>query len=241
MTSKTLRSITLAALAIGLAGCAPSTGEGLTIYQAKHIITINDDMPSVEAIAVNADGAIVSIGAFSQLKSQLKGAVIDTRFEDKTVVPGLIDPHIHMILGSMMYGLDFIPPWDMETPKGTVKGLPDKASLMAKIAEFENSAPEGPLILYGYHNLVQGDLTRQDLDSVSETRPLFIWHYSGHDFYLNSAAKKAAKLTPAMAEKFHGVGLDENGELNGRIYEDAGLALFQTVGPILMALSLIHI
>ena len=237
MTSKTLRSITLAALAIGLAGCAPSTGEGLTIYQAKHIITINDDMPSVEAIAVNADGVIVSIGAFSQLKSQLKGAVIDTRFEDKTIVPGLIDPHIHMILGSMMYGLDFIPPWDMETPKGTVKGLPDRASLMAKIAEFENSAPEGPLILYGYHNLVQGDLTRQDLDSVSETRPLFIWHYSGHDFYLNSAAIKAAKLTPALAEKFHGVGLDENGELNGRIYEDAGLALFQTVGPILMAPS----
>jgi len=123
----------------------------------------------------------------------------------------------------------------METPKGTVRGLPNKASLMAKITEFEKNAPQGPLILYGYHNLVQDDLTRQDLDKVTTTRPLFIWHYSGHDFYLNSAAIKAAKLTPALAEKFHGVGLDENGELNGRIYEDAGLALFQTVGPILMA------
>ena len=243
MAFKNLRHISLAALAVSLAACGSkvdnetTTHEDITIYTAKHIITVDEDMPSAEAIAVNTDGKIVAAGDFKSLKSELKGADINTRFAEKTIVPGLIDPHIHMVLGSMMYGLDFVPPWDMETPKGTVKGLPDKTSLMAKIAEFEKTAPEGPLILYGYHNLVQGDLTRQDLDTISETRPLFIWHYSGHDFYLNSAAIRTAKLTPALAEKFHGIGLDENGELNGRIYEDAGLALFQTVGPILMAPS----
>jgi len=106
---------------------------------------------------------------------------------------------------------------------------------MAKIAEFEAIAPDGPLILYGYHNLVQGDLTRQDLDTISAARPVYIWHFSGHDFYLNSAAIKHSKLTPALADEFHGIGLDDAGELNGRIYEDAALALFQTIGPILLA------
>ncbi|WP_162143727.1 amidohydrolase [Hellea balneolensis] len=221
-----------------LTACSNSSnlpGKDITIYTANHILTVYEDMPNAEAIAVNSEGNIVAIGDLKPLSAQLKGADIDNRFEGKTITPGLIDPHIHMVLGSMMYGLDFIPPWDMETPKGTVKGLPDKASLMAKIAEFESIAAEGPLILYGYHNLVQGDLTRQDLDLISKTRPIFIWHFSGHDFYLNSAAIDAANLTPALAEKFHGVGLDDNGELNGRIYEDAGLALFQTVGPILLA------
>ncbi len=233
--------------AICLAACSPETNQkadqttpsniasGITIYTAGNIITVNEAMPRAEAIALNAEGSIVAVGALAGLKSQLKGAVIDRRFADKTIVPGLIDPHVHMTLGAMMYGLDFIPPWDMETPKGTVKGLPNKKAMLGKIEEFEKAAPEGPLFLYGYHNLVQGDLTRQDLDKISETRPLFIWHYSGHDFYLNSAAIELAKLTPDLANKFHGIGLDEKGELNGRIYEDASLALFGTIGPILLA------
>ena len=209
-------------------------GKDITIYTAEHILTVMDDIPHAEAVAVNADGNIVAVGALAPLKSQLKGAAIDTQFAGKTIVPGLIDPHIHMVLGSMMYGLNFVPPWDMETPAGTVKGLPNKASLMAKIAEFEIAAPDGPLILYGYHNLVQGDLTRQDLDAISTTRPIYIWHFSGHDFYLNSAAITQSKLTPALADEYHGVGLDDKGELDGRIYEDAALALFATIGPILL-------
>ena len=233
-----MKALLLWASIAALTACSQSgdlPGKDVTIYTAAHILTVDEDMPNAEAIAVNSDGDIVAIGALAPLKSQLKGANHDKRFAGKTITPGLIDPHIHMTLGSMMYGLDFVPPWDMETPKGTVKGLPDKASLMAKIAEFEKAAPDGPLILYGYHNLVQGDLTRQDLDKISATRPIFIWHFSGHDFYLNSAAIKAAKLTPALAEKYHGVGLEDSGELNGRIYEDAASALFQTVGPILLA------
>ena len=223
---------------LALAACTPSDTpvvSDITIYTAKNIVTVNDAIPAAQAVAIDKAGIIVGLGDLSALKQEHKNAAIDQQFETKTITPGLIDPHIHMTLGSMMYGLDFIPPWDMETPKGTVKGLPNKASLLTKIAEFEKDAPDGPLFLYGYHNLVQGDLTRQDLDNITTQRPLFIWHYSGHDFYLNSAAIKLAKLTPALADKFHGIGLDENGELNGRIYEDASLALFGTIGPILLA------
>lgn len=220
-------------IGLGLTACRPAPPSDVTIYTAENILTANPDMPKAEAIAVRGD-SIVSVGTFKALKSAHKGANIDQTFVGKTLVPGLIDPHVHMTLGSMMYGLDFIPPWDMQTPKGTVKGLPDKARLMARIAEFEAKAPAGPLILYGYHNLVQGDIDRHDLDKVSNERPILIWHYSGHDFYLNSAAINAAKLTPALADKFHGVDLDDKGQLTGRIYEDAGLALFSYVGPILL-------
>lgn len=217
-----------------LSACGGNAGEGLTIYTASQIVTMNPDMPTAQAVAVNGEGGIVAVGNFKGLKSQLRGAIIDTQFENKTLIPGLIDPHVHMTLGAMMYSVDFVPPWDMETPKGIVAGLPDKASLLASIADFAAQG-EGPLVLFGYHNLVQGDLTRQDLDMVTTDRPLYIWHYSGHDFYLNSAAIIQAKLTPALAEQFEGVGLDKDGELNGRIYEDAGLALFATLGPILLA------
>lgn len=218
-----------------LMACQPDPGYDMTLYAAENIITVNGAQPTATGVLVDKTGEIIDVGDFLDMTKNWKGATIDTRFESKTLTPGLIDPHIHMVLGSMMYGLDFVPPWDMETPAGTVKGLPDKAALMAKIAAFEAAAPDGPLILYGYHNLVQGDLTRQDLDKISTTRPIYIWHFSGHDFYLNSAAIKNSKLTPALADKFHGIGLDDQGELNGRIYEDAALALFATIGPILLA------
>ena len=235
MNFKNLKPLYLAALGIGLTACGDvkRNVSDVVIYPAN-IITIDPDMPNATAVAVE-NGRIIAVDNFESMNSYLSGAAIDSRFSDKTIVPGLIDPHIHMVLGSMMYGLDFVPPWDMETPAGTVKGLPNKASLMAKIAEFESAAPKGPLILYGYHNLVQGDLTRQDLDTISTTRPIYIWHFSGHDFYLNSAAIKNSKLTPDLADKYHGIGLDDKGELNGRIFEDAALALFATIGPILLA------
>ena len=225
-------------LSVLILGCTQSKApdySDITIYSAESIITVNDKRPKAEAIAIDNAGRITGLGKLEVLQSKFNGAKTDSQFQNKIIVPGLIDPHVHMTLGSMMYGLEFVPPWDMETPKGTVKGLQDKTALLDKIAEFEKNAPDGPLFLYGYHNLVQGDLTRQDLDKISSSRPIFIWHYSGHDFYLNSAAISLAKLTPALSEKYHGIGLDENGELNGRIYEDAGLALFATIGPILLA------
>ncbi len=230
-----MRKILLISSALILAACSKndtaSDLSSVTIYPAN-IITVDENMPTATAVAVK-DGGITAVGEFESLKRELTGAAIDDRFKDKTITPGLIDPHVHMTLGAMMYGVDFIPPWDMETPAGTVNGIPTKEALLKRIGEFAADG-DGPLVLYGYHNLVQGDLTRQDLDKIQTSRPLFIWHYSGHDFYLNSAAIGMAKLTPALADQFHGVDLDENGELTGRIYEDAGLALFQTLGPILL-------
>lgn len=227
-------------LALSLAVCiisackAQAPSSGVTLYSAHKILTQNPDQPYASAVAVNEGGIIVGVDDLSALKTEFRGATIDTQFNDKTILPGLIDPHIHMTLGAMMYGLDWVPPWDMPSPKGIIKGLPDHDALLARIAQLEKTAPAGPLIVYGYHNLVQGDLTRDHLDSISTARPIIVWHYSGHDFYLNSAAIEMAQITPALADKFHGIGLNDDGTLNGRVYEDAIDALAPSIFPILL-------
>ncbi len=211
----------------------------VTIYTAADIVTMNKKQAQAEAIAIDTAGTILALGSLSELQSQFPNNVYETKFSDKTLIPGLIDPHVHMTLGAMMYGLDFIPPWDMEDPDGTVKALSNKSELLSRIKEIETQNPaqnsDDPLFLYGYHNLVQGDLTRQDLDKVTTERPLIIWHFSGHDFYLNSKAIQSYELKPDLAQKFHGVDLDENGELTGRIYEDALLTLFPYFARHLMS------
>ena len=213
-----------------------SQKQSITIYQANKVLTVDRTMTESEAIAVNNHGRIISVDTFNNLKDRFYNAEINYKFRDKVIVPGLIDPHVHMTLGAMMYGLDFIPPWEMETPYGKIKGLSNKYDLIERITELEKNSQDGPLILYGYHDLVQGELSREDLDKISQTRPIFIWHYSGHDFYLNSAAIKKSNLSKKLANKYDGIGLNENGELNGRIYEDAALALFETLAPELMSL-----
>ena len=204
------------------------------IYSAQTILTSNPARPSVQAVTVQ-DGHIVAVGNVAELKSQFPNAVHDTRFENKTIVPGLIDPHIHMILGAMMYAKPFAPPWDVQTPTGTVKGLPDRVSFLARIVriEQENTGTK-PLIIYGYHNLVHGQLDRHDLDKITTDRPLIIWHYSGHDFYLNSQALKYVGVDASWAQEFEGVPLGDDGQPTGRVYEDAVFKFLTKTGALFL-------
>ena len=207
---------------------------GVVIYPAETVITMEAG-EIAGAVAVE-ENRIVAVGSRADLEGQFAGAQVDESFIGKTIVPGLIDPHIHMALSSLQYATPLTPPWPMATPDGMVRGLPDRAAFFQRLAEIESDAPDGePLIVYGFHNLVHGDLHKSDLDAVTEDRPLVIWHYSSHDFYLNSAALAWAGIDASWHDEFEGVDLDENGDLTGRIYEDAIGALMRSIGPILLA------
>lgn len=235
------RAIGLAVLG-WLAACSPEMGEieqapvlreGVTIFPAQTLVTMADD--TGDAVAVR-DGRILAIAARIELEARFVGAEVDEAFVDKVIVPGLIDPHIHMGLSSLQYATPLTPPWPMATPSGMVRGLPTREAFFERLVEIEADAPEGePLIVYGFHNLVHGDLVKADLDAVTTARPLIIWHYSSHDFYLNSAALDWAGIEASLHQQYEGIGLDETGALSGRIYEDALPVLMQAIGPILLA------
>ena len=211
---------------------SPSTpAPDVTIYVAKTILTLNSDQAKAEAVAVE-DGRIVGVGKTTELHNRFKQARLDKTFLDKTITPGLIDPHIHMILGAMMYTKEMAPPWDIETPAGTIKGLADRASFLARLHAINAAHPDNkPLIIYGYHNLVHGKLDRHDLDAITTDRPLIIWHYSGHDFFLNTKALEFAGIDASWGKRFVGVPLGEDGKPTGRVYEDAVFAFLSKTGP----------
>lgn len=244
----TMALVLMGSLMGALVGCSESakkdnvsapdqTLSQTTIYPAKTIITMaaaGEPGEKVQAIAI-ADGKILDLGTTQNLQSHYPDAQLDTSFADKVIVPGLIDPHMHVLLGGLLYSQAFAPPWPMATPEGMMPGYASRESFLTRLAEIVSEAPndDSTIIVYGYHNLVQGDLNRQDLDAITNTRPLVIWHYSAHDFYFNSAGLAAIGATPALKESFHGVDLDATGELTGRIYEDAALFVFQKLQAIL--------
>ena len=212
----------------------PPQGLNAVIYPAASVVTM-DEAGIAEAVAVR-DGVIIGVGSLEELQGDLPGADTNFTFKDKSIVPGLIDPHVHMGLSSLQYATPLTPPWPMATPNGMVRGLPTREAFFERLTELVGDAPAGePLIIYGFHDLVHGDLTRDDLDAVTMDRPLVIWHYSSHDFYLNSAGLEWAGIEASLHEQFEGVDLDDDGNLTGRIYEDAIPALMGSIGPILLA------
>lgn len=233
-------AVAIGLAAIAVAACGKMTksarerpGAGAVIYEAT-VITMDRSRPSATAIAVK-DGKILAVGAVNDLVEAYSGALIDESFVRKTILPGLIDPHIHMALSSLMYATPMIAPWPMATADGIVDGYPTREMFFEKLREIEAAAPAGePLVVYGFHNLVHGDLTRADLDAVTTARPLIVWHYSGHDFYLNSKALEWATITGDLHKRFEGIDIDDKGEPTGRVFEDAAPYLLKTLGPILL-------
>jgi predicted amidohydrolase YtcJ len=230
-----------ASLLAALAACtfapgAPPPGAGVVIYSASRIITMVRPGDVADAVAVR-EGRIVDVGSLASLRGEYAAATVDTSFADKVIVPGLIDPHIHVMLGGLLYAQPFAPPWPMASAGGMTQGYPTAEAFRARLREIVSAAPSdgSPVVAYGYHNLVQGPLDRGVLDAIAPDRPLVVWHYSGHDFYLNSAALAAIGATPELRERFHGVDLTPQGELTGRIYEDAGFLVLLRLGDVLFS------
>jgi hypothetical protein len=238
-----MKRLAFSGLAIGLmAACSAPvenvdeamTGERVIIFPASAVVTmVADEVAGAVAVA---DNRILAVGTLADLQAQYAGAELDQTFVDKTIIPGLIDPHIHMGLSSLQYATPLTPPWPMATPDGMVRGLPTREAFFGRLQEIVDAAPAAePLIVYGFHNLVHGDLVKEDLDAITTDRPLVIWHYSSHDFYLNSAGLEWAGIDASLHEQYEGVDLNADGDLTGRIYEDAIPALMASIGPILLA------
>ena len=67
----------------------------MQIYTNGTILTINDNMPQAEALAVE-DGKIVAVGSRDEIVSQNPGAEI-VDLQGRTLVPGFVDGHSHFM------------------------------------------------------------------------------------------------------------------------------------------------
>ena len=88
-------------------------GADLTVYTAKKIITMEPALPSATAVAV-ADGRIVSVGSLESLQPWISASntTIDRSLEDKVLMPGFIDPHVHPSLPAVLTQFPFLAPDD---------------------------------------------------------------------------------------------------------------------------------
>ena len=155
------------------------------------VVTVDDEQPSAEAIAIEGD-KILAIGSNEEI---LKLAGEDTQtiqLDGQLVIPGFIDGHAHITaLGTskMMLDLSKAQNW---------------SDIERQVAEAVKTTPKGQWIIgRGWHqekwasapkNAVDGYPTHQRLSALSPDHPVILQHASGHMSFANEAAMRAAGI-----------------------------------------------
>ena len=172
----------------------------VVIYTAKKIITMEPSLPSASAVAV-ADGRIVAVGSLDSLAYWIeqKSTTIDTRFKDKIIMPGFIEPHVHPSLPAVLTQFPFIAPDDWSLPTGEFPGAKTSEAYVARLKQLvsEHTDSTIPFISWGYHPLWHGDLYRQQLNELFPDTAVMLWHRSFHELIGNDAAMALLDINEA--------------------------------------------
>ena len=165
----------------------------IVIYPAKEIITLDPTRPAADAVAVVGD-RILAAGSLDELKAAAgtQPYTVNTIFADQVIVPGFIAQHDHPMLAALTMTSVIIAIEDWVLPEGTSKAATNREEYLARLAEANASLkdPSAVLLTWGYHQYFHGELKKSDLDAISTTRPIIVWHRSGHEFFLNSIAEQ---------------------------------------------------
>jgi predicted amidohydrolase YtcJ len=196
----------------------PATAAELTIYTARKIITMEPALPEATAVAV-AQGRIVAVGSLDSLQGWIKqrGATIDRQFEDKILMPGFIDPHLHPSLPAVITQFPIIAPdeWSLPTGDFAAASTPQEYTQLLQHWGAKHTDAKVPFVTWGYHPLWHGDIGRKELNTLFPEKAVILWHRSFHELILNDAAITALGISKDIAGQ---AGVDwENG-----LFSEAG-------------------
>ena len=144
-----------------------------------NVVTLDRRRPRARAMAI-ADGKILAAGEEREIAPWAGHHTKKLDAEGKTIVPGFIDSHIHL----MWYGEQLLRQADLV-------GCADVEDLLQRLTQLADRRPEGWLQGHGFdHDKMRERRfpTRDDLDRVSHTRPIIISRVCGHAAVVNSAA-----------------------------------------------------
>jgi predicted amidohydrolase YtcJ len=170
------------------------------VFPARRIITMDPERPEATAVAVRGD-RIAAVGSVETLRAT---GSVDERFADAILVPGLIDQHLHPVLGATTLVTEVIATEDWDLPGRMCRAANSESEYRRRLrqAEAALTGPDEWLFSWGYHRLWHGHLDRAVLDQVSRSRPIAVWQRSCHEWFLNSAAIAVLGITEqAMADR----------------------------------------
>lgn len=208
--------VATASLATLLPGCSPTEeasseqDQATTVFTGGTVLTVDDDFSEAEAIAIRGN-RILAVGSDAAV---LEAAGDDATIVDlrgKTILPGFIDPHSHVVAGSVVDDImDYVGMARFQTTD----------EVLAHIRKRVSETPAGEwLVFRNFDPAVQEGLdalTFADLDPISTDHPIFVMNASGHLAYANSKAFEVAGVSEEVENPPGGEFVrDAEGKLTG--------------------------
>jgi predicted amidohydrolase YtcJ len=194
------------------------------VLRGGKVITVDKDWCIAQAVAVK-DGRFLAVGDDAAMAGHIGPATQVIELAGKTVVPGLIDSHLHQLFAGL------------NGPAVQLLGARSVAEVQAAIGERVARTPPGRGVMAssGWHEsiLAEGRMpTRVELDKVSPGNPVFIPR-GGHVVTVNSKALELAGITRDTPNPDGGVIVrdEASGEPTGVLLETAATLVRKTLPP----------
>lgn len=186
--------------------------QAAVLYRNGRIFTSNPRQPYASAMVIR-NGAIEWIGEWEDSR-EWGGEKID--LQDKRVLPGLIDAHMHpLFLAQIAKQIPCTPP-----KLHSIHELIEQIRIQA-----QTQAPGTWIECWGYDEgkLAEGRApSRWDLDEATSEIPVVVTRSCGHIVAVNSRALSLAGITKDTPDPEGGhIERDENGEPTGILQENA--------------------
>ncbi|MDD3168547.1 MAG: amidohydrolase, partial [Eubacteriales bacterium] len=195
-----------------------------SVYINGNIYTMDEEQPKAAAMAVKGQN-LIFVGSNENVKSHIGKSTKITDLKGKTVIPGLMEGHMHLpMLGENLMKVDAF--WK---PKAEI--------IEAVKAEVGKVQPGEWVTGFGWNNTIWENKaypTKEDLDAVAPNNPVVMERTDGHMIWVNSKALELAGITKDSTNPQGGEILkDANGEPTGCLTDTAG----EPVQMIIPALS----
>jgi predicted amidohydrolase YtcJ len=193
------------------------------LWVNARVLTLDPSDRIADAVAVS-HGRIAAVGSLAEVRAQLPGAP-EIDLEGASLIPGFVDAHSHV----GMVGQLATQQADLNSPPiGTVETMDQ---LIAKVRErVDVSAADAWVLGRGYDDTLIAEgrhPTRHDLDRACATRPVVVFHISGHFASANSLALEKAGITASSEDPVGGViRREDGGAPDGVLEESAMLPVF---------------
>ena len=220
-------------LAVGLiaaiatpAGAAPTTQPAATLYRGGDILTMAGPKPAYAEALVEKGGRILYVGPLAGAIKAAGGGARQVNLAGRTLLPGFIDAHGHLVLAShTLLNAELIG----------VKSIPE---LLGRMKAHAATLPEGAMVEglgYRAEQLAENrHPTKEELDSVSTSRPVFVQDGSGHQGSINSVLLKQMGWNTSSKDPAGGVISRKPGsnEPSGHIAEAPVFAVLAAKAPL---------
>lgn len=174
-----------------LAGCdrPPTAAPADTVLINGKILTVDNDFSVAQAVAIEGD-RIVAVGDTGTVSERIGNATRVIELQGRTVIPGLIDNHMHFIRAAQRWHL-----------QARIDGVNSRAEALEIIAAKAASMEPGEwLMVQGGWSESQfadgeGGFTLEELDAAAPENPLFL-QVIYTTVYANSLALEAVGVSP---------------------------------------------